>query len=70
MRALLIAALIALLTVSAYAQKMSKGGGRRGSDPQSEEKKKKSKAADEAYKSALEKIPKSDVKPDPWRNTR
>jgi len=70
MRTWMIAALIALLCVPAYGQRMGKGGGRHSGDQQSEEQKKKSKAADEAYKSALDKIPKSDRKADPWRNTR
>jgi hypothetical protein len=66
MRILLACALIALLSVSAYAQGAS-GGKKRGRHAQTTEQPKK--VDDRAYKSALKGIP--DAKPaDPWGSVR
>ena len=70
-RSALIAAMIALLTLPAAAQRMSKGGGNRGSDQKTDEQKKKSGAIDKAYKDALDKIPTPlEQNSDPWRKAR
>jgi hypothetical protein len=67
MRILLASALIALLTVSAYAQDAG-GKGRRGRHAQTTEQPKK-KVDDGAYRAALKRIP--DAKPaDPWGSVR
>jgi cytochrome c556 len=69
-RTLIIAALIALLAGAAYAQG---GGGRRQTSAKSEQKTEdlaKKSADEKAYKDALEKIPESKEKPDPWKSMR
>jgi cbb3-type cytochrome oxidase subunit 3 len=70
MRIALIAMLVALLAVPAYAQRThNKEQQSEGKQKQTEEQKKKAREAEEAYKAALEKIP--DKKPpDPWKNMR
>jgi hypothetical protein len=68
MRVLIVAVAILLLTWPALAQGR-KGGRRNNPEPQqTEEQKRKAKEAEEAYKSALDKIP--DQKYDPWGNIR
>jgi len=70
MRTFLVAMTIALLTVPAYAQMMSRGDRRHGSEQKTEQKidPKQQKADEAAYKSALDKIPAQ--KYDPWQNIR
>jgi hypothetical protein len=72
MRAFLIALIITLLTLPAYAQRMGGGGkGKRdsGSQATSDEQKKKAAQQEKDYKAALDRIP--DKKPaDPWANMR
>ena len=70
MRTFLVAVTIMVLTVSAYAQMMSRGDRRHGSEQKTEQKidPKKQKADEAAYKSALDKIPAQ--KFDPWQNIR
>lgn len=71
MRAFLVALIITLLTLPAYAQRMGGGGhGKRNADaPTSDEKKKKNAQQEKDYKAALDRIP--DKKPaDPWANIR
>jgi hypothetical protein len=71
MRIILIVAAIVALALPAHAQGMSGGKHRRGaSAPTSEADQQKRKAADAAYKAALDKIPNQTQKPDPWRNAR
>ena len=71
MRTLIAAAIIALLAVAAHAQ----GAGKvtRPSQPQAAQKTEdlaKKKADEKAYRDALDKIPESKEKPDPWRTMR
>jgi hypothetical protein len=66
MRTFAIAAMIALLTVPAYAAKRG-----HKSDQQVTEDKQKKKAEDKAYNDALKSIPDQPVKnKDPWGNVR
>lgn len=70
MRTLIIAALITLLAGAAYAQG---AGGRRHSSAKAEQNTEdlaKKKANEKAYKDALEKIPESKERPDPWKSMR
>ena len=71
MRTLIAAAIIALLAVAAHAQ----GIGNRKPPVQTKEAPKKEnlakkKADEKAYKDALDKIPESKEKPDPWKTMR
>ena len=72
MRAFLVALIITLLTLPAYAQRMGGGGhGKRnaGSQATSNEQKQKAAQQEKDYKAALDRIP--DKKPaDPWANVR
>ncbi len=71
MRTLIAAAIIALLAVAAHAQ--GTGPGKRHSQPKDEQKTEnlaKKKADEKAYKDALDKIPQSTEKPDPWKTMR
>ena len=71
MRAILVALMVALLTLPAYAQRGGGGHGKRGaaSQPTSGEQKKKSAEQEKNYKAALDRIP--DKKPvDPWATMR
>ena len=69
MRTLLASALIALLTVSAYAQDVSGGKGRHGWHAQAAEQ--PTKKVDEGdYKSALKGIPNQQAPADPWGSVR
>lgn len=73
MRAFLVALIITLLVLPAYAQRMGggKGGGRQNpaSSAASEEQKRKNAQQEKDYKAALDRIP--DKKPvDPWANMR
>jgi hypothetical protein len=69
MRILVVAAMLALMTLPAQAQMGGGGGGRhRGDSAKGEQKK---PAIDEkAYKAALEKIPEPKEKYDPWSGAR
>jgi hypothetical protein len=71
MRTLIAAAIIALMAVAAHAQ----GIGNRKPPIQAKEAPKgespaKKKAEEKAYKDALDKIPESKEKPDPWKTMR
>jgi hypothetical protein len=68
-RTLIAAATIALLAVTAQAQGVGKGN-RQATDPKKTENLAKKKADEKAYKDALEKIPESKEKPDPWKTMR
>ena len=71
MRTLIAAALIALLAGAAHAQGTARG--KRHAEPQAAQKAEnpaQKKAQEKAYNDALEKIPESNVKPDPWKNMR
>jgi hypothetical protein len=71
MRTLIAAALITLLAVAAHAQGMGKG--KPQTQPQAAQKTEdlaKKKADEKAYKDALDKIPQSTEKPDPWKTMR
>lgn len=72
MRALILVAILAMLTVPAFAQK---GGGGRGpgageQQQQSEQKRKQAAEAERAYKAGLERIPDAGKKSDPWGDLR
>ncbi len=71
---LLAMAIIMLAACGAHAQqgmsqRMGKGT-QRVSEPQKAEVLEKKKAAEQAYKDALQKIPEAKEKPDPWRTMR
>jgi hypothetical protein len=68
-RTFIAAAIIALLAVAAHAQGVGKGK-RQPTDTQKPENLAKKKADEKAYKDALEKIPESKEKPDPWKTMR
>lgn len=71
MRAIVAAIAIALLTVPSFGQGM--GGGKGGRPPPPEEKKvdpEKKKAEEKAFKDAIDRIPVSDKKFDPWGSVR
>ena len=68
-RTLIAAATIALLAVTAQAQGVGKGN-RQPTDTKKTENLAKKKADEKAYKDALEKIPESKEKPDPWKTMR
>ncbi len=71
MRSLIAAALIASLAGAAHAQGV--GGGKRHSPAKAEhsaEDLAKKKADEKAYKDALDKIPESKEKTDPWKSMR
>ena len=66
MRMILIAAMLALVSLPAQAQM---GGGRRQPDgPKAEQK--KTQVDEKAYKAALERIPEPKEKYDPWSGAR
>ena len=68
MRSLVVAlTAVAFLTAPALAQR---GGGRGYATGQEQPKKEEKKVDEKDYKSALDRIPKTDEKPDPWRNVR
>ena len=72
MRALIAAVMVALLTVAGHAQG-SAGMGKRqqtAAPPAKKEDPAKKKADEKAYKDALDKIPESKEKPDPWKSMR
>jgi hypothetical protein len=71
MRTLIAAALIALLAGAAHAQ--ATGPGKRHEQPKAAQKTEdpaKKKAEEKAYRDALDKIPESKEKPDPWKAMR
>lgn len=70
MRFALIAVMVAMLAVPAYAQRMhGKRDQSAEKQQQSAEQQKKAREAEQAYKAALDRIP--DKKPpDPWKNMR
>jgi hypothetical protein len=73
MRAFLVALIITLLVLPAYAQRMGggKGGGKQNpaSSAASDEQKKKNAQQEKDYKSALDRIP-NKPPADPWANMR
>jgi hypothetical protein len=69
MRVLIAVLAIALLTVSAHAQKMGKGQ-RQQQKVQRTHDPAKDKAAEQAYQDALKKSPDASDKPDPWKGMR
>jgi hypothetical protein len=80
MRHLIVTLILALLTGSAYAQGVGgmggggKGGGKGRNTSQNTEQQKasqqKNKAAEDAYKAGLKRIPDPKEKYDPWRDAR
>lgn len=73
MRAIVVAIAIALLTVPSFGQGMGGGKGSGGRAPPPEEKKvdpEKKKAEEKAFKDAIDRIPVSDKKFDPWGSVR
>lgn len=74
MRILLAALAIAVLAGTSGAQEM--GGGRKGrgasqsGQQQQADQQRKQKAIDDAYKSAISRIPDSKTKYDPWKSVR
>ena len=69
MRAFLVALIIALLMLPAYAQRGGSGKQNPAASAASEEQKRKNAQQEKDYKSALDRIP--DKKPaDPWANMR
>ena len=69
MRILVALMAIAVLTATASAQGM--GSGKRHKKPEQTTADTTKKKLDEKdYKAALEKIPQSEQKPDPWKNMR
>jgi hypothetical protein len=72
MRTITVAAIIALLTMPAYAQSKSIGQSPSApADPKQAEQDKRQKILDEkAYKDSLARIPSRDQKVDPWAKVR
>jgi hypothetical protein len=81
MRIFVVTLIIALLAGSAFAQNMGggggfggKGGGKARNSSQNTENQKadqeKKKAAEDAYRAGLQRIPVSKEQYDPWRNAR
>jgi hypothetical protein len=70
MRALPIAAAVALLTLPAYAQGSRGGPGVVEREQSNQQRARKADEAEKAYKSGLDKIPNADKKPDPWGDLR
>jgi hypothetical protein len=69
MRAFLVALMVVLLTLPAYAQKGGRGKRNTDSQPSSEEQKKRNAQQEKDYKAALDRIP--NKKPvDPWATMR
>jgi hypothetical protein len=68
MRLALLAAIVALVALPAYAQGFSKGHRRAGPTQDTAEQKKKGEAIDKNYKSAIQQIP--EQKYDPWGHVR
>jgi hypothetical protein len=69
-RALPIAAAVALLTLPAFAQGSRGGPGAMEQRQQSEQQKKKAAEAEKAYRDSIDKIPNAEKKPDPWGDLR
>ena len=69
MRALLCIPLAMLLVVSAMHDASAKGR-RQNQDAKNSENSEKKKAVDAAYQKALQRIPDSNEKPDPWKAVR
>jgi hypothetical protein len=70
MRILAAAAVIALLTVPAYAQMPKMNLLQDNSGPKTPEQKAAEDARDKAYQESLKKIPDAKVSSDPWGNVR
>jgi hypothetical protein len=72
MRTLIAAVMVALLTVAAHAQDGATMGKRQQASAPAAKKEDpaKKKAEEKAYKDALDKIPESKEKPDPWKSMR
>jgi hypothetical protein len=68
MRFFLAAVTIALLTLPVHAQGM--GGGKRHHATEQKKDETKRTVSDKDYKAALDRIPNSNEKPDPWQNVR
>jgi hypothetical protein len=66
MRALMVVAVVALLTAPAYSQEMS--GGKKGHGREHKSDQESKKPDDKAYNAALSRIPAQ--KFDPWRDAR
>ena len=69
MRAVIAVIAILFLTVAANVQSHGKGNRQQKDAPKAEDQAKK-KAAEEAYKNALKRIPVSNEKSDPWKAMR
>ena len=69
MRVLIAALVLALLTMTAHAQRMGKGS-RQQKPAQKTEDLAKKKALEQDYKNALKNIPEAKEKPDPWKTMR
>ena len=69
MRFFLAAVTIALLTLPGHAQGMRGGKGHQGATEQKKDEAKPT-VSDKDYKAALDRIPNSNEKPDPWGNVR
>ncbi len=66
-----MAAIIALLTIPAYAQQRQMGQSPAASAPQETEAEKRQRVKDEkAYKDALARVPSREKKADPWGGVR
>jgi hypothetical protein len=70
MRILAAAAVVALLTVPAYAQMPKMNLLQDNSGPKTPEQKAAEEARDKAYQDSLKKIPDAKVSTDPWGNVR
>lgn len=70
MRILLIAAAVLALTVTVASAQAQMGGGRRHQQDSGQKSDNKPKVDEKAYKAALERIPESKEKYDPWGGAR
>ena len=72
MRTFTIAAIIASLTMPAFAQGAGKGAAKPGTKTEQEiaEEKKQQKLDEKAHKDSLSRIPDKDLKTDPWGKVR
>ena len=69
MRSFLSVLLAALFTVSAITAASARGRGHK-QDAKSDQSSEKKKAVDAEYRKALQRIPDSNEKPDPWKGVR
>lgn len=70
MRVFLSVIIVALLTVSALTDAFAKGRRSLKQDATKTESSEKKRAAETAYQKALQAIPNSSDKPDPWKGVR